>query len=189
MAVPRVIALRFLAVALFACPVTAFAGAAGSVLISVGEAQGERWDDGQPQLGIDISLGPRSLPLQLTAYAAGSRWSWNATATCAECSGSNENTIGEAGVGVRGVWRSRIAHVSLAVGPAWSEYHYEEAPAFSVTNRGTGWWAGGDALIRTGSHLGIGAGARHTRIEYDPHYSAYMWGFHGSIGWLWPGAD
>ena len=177
--------LRLSVIALLAWPTAALAGTAGGILISVGETTGELWGGGQAQLGIDLSLGPRLSPLQLAAYAAGSRWTNSTTAACDGC-GPSEETVGEVGVGVRGVWGTQITHVSLGGGPVWGSYHVDEAPSYSYTLRGMGWWAGGDALIRAGSHVGIGGGARYSRIEYDRVTSSlYAWSYHGSIGWLW----
>ncbi len=99
-------------------------------------------------------------------------------------------TIGEAGVGVRGVWTNRIVHISLGAGPAWGRYHLEEqgadsGPPARYDYRGMGWWAGGDALIRAGSHLGLGGGARYSQIEYRQGFPEFAWSYHGTLGWLW----
>jgi hypothetical protein len=129
--------------------------------------------------------------VQLTAHVAASYWA-DPTNEVDDGSGFVNYTIEEAGVGARGVWSNRIAHISLGAGPAWGRYHLEEdlAGAFSATYQGTGWWAGGDALIRAGSHLGLGGGVRYSRINYSPdgfdqfRFEQYAWSFHGSLGCL-----
>jgi hypothetical protein len=183
----QVQAVRFLAgAALLLLPASSWAATAGSVLLTVGETRGEFWSGGHPQLGLVFSCGPHFLPVQLTAHAAASYWA-DPINEVDDGPGFVNYTIEEAGLGARGVWSNRIAHISLGAGPAWGRYHLEEDPAgaFSVTYQGTGWWAGGDALIRAGSHFGLGGGARYSRIEYNDSFHQYAWSYHGSLGWLW----
>jgi hypothetical protein len=169
-----------------------FASTAGSLLLSLGETN-LRYDyGGRPQLGIDLSGGSRRLPVWVAAYAAASydvRYCNDES-----CKAIHESTR-EAGVGLRGVWSTRRLHASIGAGPAWGRYHIElERPDFGVRSRydyhGSGWWANAAALFRASGHLGLGGGVRYSRLD-----SAYRgldleaWTFHGTIGWLWPGAE
>jgi hypothetical protein len=173
--------LGFLA---FAHPCSA--STAGSVLLTLGVLDAE--DYSRPQLGIDLSTGPRRWPMRISSYAAVS----HEVLACVECSSADETTV-ELGVGLEGVLRASKLQGRLGAGPAWGRDHIDiegddsGGPSHYDHDR-TGWWVRGLAVFRPVGHLGIGGGARYSRLG-DSAVELESWTFFGTVGWLWPGGE